>query len=80
MANYSICGIDCDLCKFKMEQNCKGCKENKGKIFWGVCELYQCNDGKKQEHCGKCLQFPCDKLKEWASKENPERIENLRKL
>ena len=54
MANYSICGIDCDSCKFRIEQD--------------------------QEHCWKCSQFPCDRLKEWVSKENPERIDNLRKL
>ena len=59
MADYSVCGIDCDICKFRVEQNCKGCKENEGKIFWGECELYQCNHQKKQEHCGKCPQFPC---------------------
>lgn len=80
MANYSVCGIDCDLCTFKEEQNRNGCKAVKGKVFWGECELYQCNKEKGQEHCGKCIQFPCDKLKEWAASENSERIENLRKL
>lgn len=54
MANYSVCGVD--------------------------CELYRCNSEKKQAHCGKCNQFPCDKLKEWASKENPEKIDNLKGL
>ncbi len=33
MANYSIFGIDCDACKFKTEQNCKGCREIKGNVF-----------------------------------------------
>ena len=80
MTDYSICGIDCSTCKFKTEQDCKGCKENKGKVFWGECKLYQCNLKKNQAHCGKCEQFPCNMLKEWASSENPERIENLRKL
>ena len=80
MANYSICGIDCDVCKFAKEQGCKGCKEIKGKVFWGECELYQCNAQKKQEHCGKCKDFPCEKLKEWATSENPERIDNLKTL
>ena len=47
MANYSICGIDCDLCKFKKEQNCKGCKTIKGNVFWGECDLYKCNSQKK---------------------------------
>jgi len=80
MANYSICGIDCDICKYKNEQNCKGCKSNKGCIFWGECDLYKCCTSKKLEHCGLCEEFPCEMLKEWASGENPERIDNLKKL
>lgn len=80
MANYSKCGIDCDACRFKTEQNCPGCRKIKGKVFWGECELYQCCDSKKLEHCGKCDVFPCAKLKEWASGENPERIDNLIRL
>lgn len=80
MMNYSVCGIDCDSCKFKNEQNCKGCRQIEGKVFWGNCELYRCNAEKSQNNCGECKQFPCDKLKEWASTENPERIDNLRKL
>ncbi|MCH5199038.1 MAG: DUF3795 domain-containing protein [Oscillospiraceae bacterium] len=78
--NISVCGIDCDACKFKIEMGCIGCKSIKGKVFWGECELYQCNAQKEQEHCGKCKDFPCAKLKEWASSENPERIDNLRAL
>lgn len=80
MANYSACGIDCDVCKFQAEQGCRGCKNMQGKVFWGECELYRCNQNKKQPHCGQCADFPCEKLKEWASSENPERIDNLRKL
>ena len=48
MANYSVCGIDCDTCRFQTEQNCNGCRSNQGKIFWGDCELYQCNAKKEQ--------------------------------
>ncbi len=80
MADYSICGIDCELCKFKKEMNCKGCRMIKGKVFWGECELYNCNAQKNQEHCGKCSDFPCGKLLEYAKSQNPERIENLRCL
>lgn len=81
MADYSNCGIDCDACKFKAEMNCKGCKANKGKIFWGECDIFKCsNNDKKISHCGKCGNFPCDMLKEFAEKENPERIENLKNL
>lgn len=42
--------------------------------------LYKCNEEKNHEHCGKCPEFPCDKLKEWASSENPERIDNLKRI
>ncbi|WP_322199476.1 DUF3795 domain-containing protein [Acutalibacter intestini] len=80
MANCSVCGIDCGACKFREEQNCAGCKAIQGQVFWGACELYACNAEKEQEHCGKCPQFPCGKLKEWAAAENPERIDNLRRL
>lgn len=80
MSDYSVCGIDCSLCRFKAEQGCKGCRSIQGKVFWGECDLYKCNAQKEQEHCGKCKSFPCDKLIEWASSENSERIDNLRKL
>lgn len=80
MANYSVCGIDCDTCKFKAEQNCEGCQLLKGKVFWGECELYKCSSEKGHEHCGMCSDFPCSKLQEWASSENPERIDNLKSL
>lgn len=80
MANYSVCGIDCDMCKFKTEQGCQGCKTLKGNVFWGNCKLYQCNQSKKQPHCGRCQEFPCAMLKEWAASENPERIDNLKNL
>lgn len=80
MSNYSVCGIDCDICRYRTEQGCQGCSALSGKVFWGECELYMCNSEKKQEHCGRCAEFPCEKLTEWASNENPERIDNLRKL
>ena len=80
MANYSRCGIDCDACAYKAGQNCQGCQKIQGTVFWGKCDLYHCNEEKKQEHCGQCAQFPCEKLKQWASSENSERIDNLKKL
>lgn len=81
--NLSSCGIDCDVCKFKVEQDCPGCYVVKGKPFWsneGTCDLYACAVGKNLPHCGKCDEFPCGMLQEWASSEGPERIDNLRTL
>lgn len=43
MADYSVCGIDCDLCKYRTDMGCKGYKDTRGKVFWGECELYRCN-------------------------------------
>ncbi|MBQ8741182.1 MAG: DUF3795 domain-containing protein [Clostridia bacterium] len=77
MAKYSVCGIECEQCKVGQSNGCKGCREMSGTIFWGHCDLYDCAGKNKAEHCGRCSSFPCDKLKEWASGENPERIQNL---
>ena len=33
MSNYGSCGIDCDSCRFKTEQNCTGCHVHKGQPF-----------------------------------------------
>jgi hypothetical protein len=30
----SICGINCDECKFTSENNCNGCRALEGKTFW----------------------------------------------
>jgi len=75
--NLSICGIDCDECKYKAENDCQGCRAIKGTPFWGECALYICAIKKNLPHCGKCEEFPCGMLKEWATGENPERIQNL---
>jgi len=83
MANYSVCGIDCDICKYKEEAGCKGCRvcAPAGECVWGGrCELFDCAAEKNISHCGLCADFPCEKLKEWAASENPERIDNLKKL
>lgn len=75
--NLSSCGIDCGKCKFKIDKKCPGCGALKGKPFWGRCELYTCAESKNLTNCGECKEFPCKMLKEWASGENPERIQNL---
>ncbi|MCL2488828.1 MAG: DUF3795 domain-containing protein [Oscillospiraceae bacterium] len=82
--NISNCGIDCDGCRFKSERNCPGCHALEGKPFWGNCALYLCAAEKKLPHCGKCPEFPCEKLMDAHKAENPEgngiEIENLKML
>jgi len=76
----AICGIDCDACKYAAERDCPGCQACEGKMFWGTCDLYACASEKGHAHCGLCAEFPCQTLNEYAAAENPERIDNLRKL
>lgn len=79
MKNLGACGIDCNTCKFKLEGNCGGCNEIKGKPFWGECEWYSCSHGKGHENCGCCKTFPCDKLTEALKNEGANQaIDNLK--
>ena len=76
----STCGLDCAACNFYLERTCGGCRvvAPEGKCVWGGrCDLYDCVAGKNLDHCGACEKFPCDTLKEWASGEGSERIQNL---
>ncbi|MBE6705232.1 MAG: DUF3795 domain-containing protein [Ruminococcaceae bacterium] len=76
----SVCGIACNKCSFFADKKCDGCRNvaPSGKCVWnGRCELYDCAAKKNIPHCGKCPDFPCATLKEWASGENGERIQNL---
>ena len=87
ISNISVCGIDCNACKFKAENKCEGCRicAPKGQCVWGGrCDLHDCAVGKKLPHCGKCESFPCRKLIDAHKNENPNgngiEIENLRAL
>ena len=80
MKNLSVCGIDCNACKFFLDKSCAGCLKvaPEGKTVWnGRCDLYDCAAKENLDHCGQCKKFPCATLKEWASNENTERIQNL---
>ena len=62
----SRCGILCNECGYKEEVNCAGCVAM-NKPFWGEsCPVKECCEGKGQEHCGQCSNFPCALLNEFA--------------
>lgn len=48
------CNIECD-----------GCKSNSSSLFFHCsnCEIRKCAINFKFEHCGKCKNYPCKKLK-----------------
>lgn len=84
------CGTDCSTCGFKEKFNCNGCVEQKGKIFWGECDIYKCASEKGYAHCGECPALPyenrdecaappCAKLIEFIENgHNPNRLSNLK--
>ena len=57
------CGVYCNACH--MYQDCKGCHELEGKVFWAneygsaTCPIYECCKAKGYTHCGKCREVPC---------------------
>ena len=78
----SRCGLLCSECKYREQMGCKGCV-NIDKPFWGdACPLKSCCEGRKQEHCGSCPEFPCEVLNQFAYAEeegdNGKRIEQCR--
>ena len=72
--NAAPCGLVCEECEFYLSEkdiSCPGCMEKKGKPFWGECEVYQCNEMQKKEHCGVCKEFPCETIINQFDPKNP---------
>jgi hypothetical protein len=76
------CGLHCFNCTFQERTGCGGCIATNGHPFHGECSLAACCQNKDFLHCGQCLEFPCEQLKEFSyDKEhgdNGERIEQIR--
>ncbi|NLV28095.1 MAG: DUF3795 domain-containing protein [Methanomicrobiales archaeon] len=63
----TVCGMYCDECDH-YEQDCQGCDESEGTIFWNeyvdieCCPVYDCCVNKKHlVHCGQCDEMPCER-------------------
>ena len=80
----SRCGILCSEYKRKMKcGDCQGCNVTENP-FWGVCDVKNCCESKKLEHCGLCADFPCEDLKmmsydDSGQGDNGKRIEQCKK-
>lgn len=62
----SRCGILCGECEYREKMNCKGCVYI-NKPFWGEeCIIKSCCESKKNNHCGECINFCCDKLHQFS--------------
>ena len=77
----SRCGIQCTQCDYAEKMNCKGCLAMNNP-FWGTCDVKNCCEQRKYDHCGQCPDFPCDELTgmSYAEEEgdNGKRIETCR--
>ena len=80
MSNYSRCGINCDTCKYKIENGCSGCKITESEECWGMCYIHKCCKTKNVNNCGECLLFPCDMIDKWAESKKFDWVDNFRKL
>ncbi len=62
----SRCGILCSECDYREQMNCVGCVHME-KPFWGDnCPVKSCCEAKELEHCGKCVDFPCELLQNFS--------------
>ncbi len=55
------CGDWCGKCPH-FPKDCSGCEGKKVE----TCKILACSAGKKVEHCGLCVDFPCDALKDFV--------------
>jgi len=56
------CGLLCESCSFRESHNCKGCVDSMGHPFHGECPIAVCCQDRGLDHCGQCLDVPCEAL------------------
>lgn len=56
----AVCGYYCADCDAYQDETCCGCGYSLGQTCRGECTLFQCCVVERGlEHCGRCLDFPC---------------------
>lgn len=62
---YAYCGFDCRMCPMFSYENeinkCTGCTEG-AYMFCTTCDIRTCNLEKNIDSCGKCKNYPCEKI------------------
>lgn len=61
---YAYCGFDCRMCPmFSLDDKnkCSGCKKG-SYVFCLTCDIRTCNKNKLIDNCGKCKNYPCEKI------------------
>jgi len=56
----AVCGRYCGRCDAYQQDLCRGCGYQWGQTRRGECALFRCCVGERGlEHCGLCVDFPC---------------------
>jgi len=70
-STLGCCGLDCGLCPryyTSGDSRCPGCMGEKFAEKHPACGILSCCFKKQGlECCGECPQYPCEKIKPWAS-------------
>jgi hypothetical protein len=62
MPNISFCGLDCDHCSYRTDKTCVTCREGRGTVCYGRCDVALCVIEKKLGVCQDCAAYPCKKF------------------
>ena len=72
----AFCGLFCGACgglqdtvKTGKPDGCLGCKSNKLGGHCRVCKVRECALSRRVVNCGVCLEYPCNKIKEYHNDE-----------
>lgn len=56
----AVCGRYCATCDAVQGETCRGCGYQLGRTRRGACPIFGCCvETRGLEHCGLCLDFPC---------------------
>ena len=61
MPDIAFCGLDCDHCSYRTDNNCVTCRVGRGTVCHGRCDVALCVIEKKLNLCQDCPEYPCQK-------------------
>ena len=65
--DVSVCGLNCARCKLAEEGKCQRCRGPRDRHWSPDCKFLPCATAKGHRYCFECDEFPCRKLRDFAS-------------
>lgn len=81
--DISVCGLNCARCELLAEDKCGGCRGPIDRNWSPQCEFRPCAEAKGHRHCFECAEFPCEKIKSFASdgyEHHRLTVENMKRM